>query len=183
MKIHEFRMDKLNQTNSNNRTLFESVVVSEVLQALQDWSKSSKNGVLIGGLALSYHIKPRHTQDIDMIYLSGDDIPANVTGFKKIRKLSFQHNQTHVEVEVLPASFINKVKGLVDHVIKTSSTLDNINVASANGLVALKLSRFSRQDQADIEQLIIHADANIDEYKQWLSVSDIQNFMSIKNSI
>jgi len=183
MKISEFRMDKLNQSNSNDRSLFESVVANEVLLALQDWTKISSNGVLIGGLALSYHIKPRHTQDIDMIYLTGDDIPETVTGFRKIRNHEFQHNQTHVEVEVLPANFIDQPQELVNRVIRTSLKINNTNIASANGLVALKLGRFSRQDQADIEQLIIHANANINEYTKWLSDLQIKRFNSIMNSL
>jgi len=176
-------MDKLNQSDSNNRTLFESVVANEVLLALRDWTKVSSNGVIIGGLALSYHVKPRHTQDIDIVYVSSNDIPDVIPGFKKIRKHAFQHNQTHVEVEVLPADFIDKPKELVNHVIETSLSIDNANVASANGLVALKLGRFSRQDQADIEQLIIHADATIDEYVKWLTDLQISRFNSIKGSL
>lgn len=55
---------KCNFVNDGSRTLVESILISEVAKAILDWQKEVPNvGVLIGGLALSYYVKPRSTID------------------------------------------------------------------------------------------------------------------------
>jgi len=172
-------MTKINQNNNHNRLLFESIVVPEVISALTDWTNINASGTLIGGLALSFYIKPRHTQDVDLLYLSEDEIPLNVVGFKKTRDNCFQHNKTHVEIEVLTPAFIDTSEELIERVIKTSITSSGMKIASANGLVALKLGRGNLQDQADIEQLYIHAEANITEFNKLLNSKEKRLFNRI----
>ena len=87
--------------SEHTRTLFESVMMPEVVMALQDWIRGGAHGVLIGGAALSYHVRPRFTQDLDVLFLQASDIPAQISGFKRTRPSAFQHNKTHVEVEVV----------------------------------------------------------------------------------
>jgi hypothetical protein len=45
-------------------------------------------------------------------------------------------------------------KEIVDQIIRTTTFSDGIQIASAPGLVALKLFRFSAQDRADIVGLL-----------------------------
>lgn len=146
-------IEKMNDINDGSRSLFESVVSNEVLDALTDWVSSGSDGVLIGGLALSYYVKPRSTMDVDVLFLSPEQIPDSVPDFKRHRKGAFQHNKTHVEIEVLTPKTINITTELVQSVIDTSIVKDGIRIASPSALIALKLGRFSRQDQADIEAL------------------------------
>ena len=57
-----------NFVNNGKRTLIESILVPEVAKAILDWQNEVPNvGVLIGGLALSYYVKPRST--IDGVFL------------------------------------------------------------------------------------------------------------------
>ena len=146
--------EKLNHYNDGTRTLFESIPVPEVNQALIDWNKYKHNGVLIGGCALSFYTRPRATMNVDVLFLTDDAIPKEVIGFKRTRPSAFQHNETHVEIELVTSQLVGISHELTQKVFDTSLISDNIKIASPTGLVALKLHRFSRQDQADIEQLV-----------------------------
>lgn len=145
---------KMNSSNDGTRSLLESVAVPEVGQALKDWIKNSKSaGVLIGGLALSFYIKPRTTMDVDYLFLSKDDIPTNVPGFKRTRPGAFQHNRTHVEIEVVDYTSINIPISIAEIVTATAANHGETKVASPSGIVALKLFRANMRDKADIWEL------------------------------
>jgi hypothetical protein len=145
---------KMSSMNNGKRTLKESIMSNEVIDALEEWKYYNKSDcVLIGGVALSYYIKPRYTQDVDFLFLSETDIPDNVDKFKRFRKGAFRNNKTHVEVEVISPETINTNKNTVKAVFDTAKIVDGVKVASPSGLVALKLGRFSYQDMADIQEL------------------------------
>ncbi len=152
MRLRE--ITKMRGANNGKRSLFESVMAPELIAALQDWQKQVPNGVLIGGLALSYHVRPRMTQDLDFLYLHASDVPDQVPGFKRIRPHAFEHDQTHVEVEIITPDFVKIPVALAERVIATATESDGIRIATAAGLVALKLFRLSLQDKADIVALI-----------------------------
>jgi len=152
MRLRDFT--KMHINNDGKRSLFESVMAPELIAALRDWQTAAPNGVLIGGLALSYHVRPRMTQDLDFLYLHERDVPTKVPGFKRIRPHSFQHDKTHVEVEIITPEFVNIPVDLVERVFSTATISNGIRVASAAALTALKLFRLSLQDKADIVALI-----------------------------
>ena len=137
--------------------------------------------MIIGGLALSYWSLPRHTQDIDVLFLNKTDIPLHLDNFKRTRDHGFIHLQTHVEVEVLDAECLKLKPELVDAIIKTAHDDNGIKVASKSGLVASKLSRFSRQDQADIENLIKLGGVDLSEFP--LTPVQLSNFKKIKDDL
>ena len=173
----KFRIDLMKSINDGTRSLFESIMVPEVEHALKKWSKLNINSVLIGGLALSYYNVPRYTQDIDILFLSKNDVPFKLDGFKKIRNHSFQCNDTHVEIELLDSDFLNISNNLVKEIFKTSIKKDDMLIASPSGLVALKLQRFSRQDQADIE--VLSKNHKIDLKNYTLTKDHIEKYESI----
>lgn len=181
-KIQEFRIiDKMNTININ-RTLFESVIMPEVEVALKNWIENNDGDcVLIGGLALSYYVKPRSTTDVDILFLSYNNIPEKVDKFKKHRNLAFQHNLTHVEIETVTPESINVPIEIVEKVFDTAIISDNIKIASPSGLVALKLFRFNRQDQADIENLIINTDIDLNQFN--IPINLLMKYNKIKKSI
>ena len=182
-KINELRnIGKMNFVNYGDRSIFESIVSKEVDQALKDWiSDTNSNFVLIGGLALSFYVKPRYTMDIGVLFLSTNDIPDNVKKFKQHRQGAFQHNETHVEVETVTPKSINISIELAQDVFDTSEVHDGIRIASTSGMVALKLNRFSRQDQADIESLLKYT--KIDLTKFSLSKEVMERFNKFKREI
>jgi len=144
-----------NTKNNGSRTLMESILVPEVDKAIMDWKHNSQcNAVLIGGLALSYYIKPRYTMDVDFLFMGLEQIPNSVPGFKRHRKLAFEHNKTGVEIEVLTPNSINMSEELAHDINNTALEKDGLIIASREGLIAAKLLRYSLQDQADIAELL-----------------------------
>jgi hypothetical protein len=139
--------------NRGDRSLTESVMNPEIIIALRDWAKSTASGVLIGALGLSFHCKPRFTQDIDFLFLQPRDVPDTIGGFSRIGS-GFRHDRTHIAVDIFTPSSINIPRDIAEQVIGTVTLSDNIRVASASGLVALKLFRSSMQDKADMVALI-----------------------------
>jgi len=156
---------KTNMVNDGTRTLSESIVVWEVGVAFDDFVKATKDEhfVLIGGLALSFYVKPRTTTDVDVLFLSDGDIPASLDKFNH-HSGAFEHKMTGVEVEVLSPTAINLPQHIAEHIFATARKVDGVKIASPAGLVVSKLGRFNRQDQADIESLLKYEKFNIDEY-------------------
>lgn len=148
-------LTKTRTINFGNRSLMQSVLYPEVVAALEQLRQNGwpPTGVLIGGIALSFHVKPRATQDIDLLFLTPDAIPDAMEGFRRHRSNAFEHLQTGVEVEVVSPATINIGMGLARAVFDAAVVTNGIRVASPSGLVALKLQRLHAIDEADIVQL------------------------------
>lgn len=164
--------------NDGSRSLLESVMVPEVVQALKDL-RHQFNGVIIGGLALSYYCKPRYTQDIDSLFNSESEFPDELRGFKKNRKHGYIHNNTHVELELLTPQHLNNdiSPETAKKIIDTAIEVDGIKIASKSGLVAAKLGRASYKDKDDIIQLILTGDVDVSDYN--LSSDKIKLFSQL----
>ena len=88
MRLREF--SKMLSHNDGTRTLFESTMSAEVVSALTDWQKAKVHDcVLVGGLALSFYVRPRFTSDADFLFLATDNIPMFVDRFKRNRPVAF----------------------------------------------------------------------------------------------
>lgn len=188
MRLKEV-IDNLNKSSNNDfsRPLLESIVAPEVQSALKKWIKNAKDsGVLIGGLALSFHGKPRQTMDVDVAYVTPNEIPGNVPGFKRIRQHSYMDLDTHVEIEVLDPQFMKVPPNLVKKVRDTAIISNGMKVASKSGVVAIKLGRAERennlQDQADIQHLIKTGNVDVSEFKDVLTSGQINLFNKIYHS-
>jgi hypothetical protein len=161
MKLRD--LIKCNGPNDGTRSLMESILVPEVGQALSDWLSAFRKDswVLIGGLALSYYGKPRTTTDLDILLLSTTDIPRRLEGFKRTRSQAFQHSKTHVEVEAWSPASVNMPQDVAQKIFDTSVVRDGVRIASREGLIASKLSRFKLQDQADMATLLELGDMDL----------------------
>lgn len=164
MKLRDLAL--CNNHNDGTRSLFESILVPEVEAAFKDWNRFAVDAkcVLIGGIALSFYVKPRMTTDADQLFMSASDIPVAVDGFKRTRPGAFMHKQTHVEIEVLTPSSINMTVALAQAVFDNAQVHDGIRVAEPSGIVAAKLGRFKLRDQADIEELLAHFEIALARY-------------------
>lgn len=152
MKLRDIR--KMNGPNDGTRLLEESIAIPEVAAALMQWKKETGlKGVLIGGCAVSYYTRPRGTTDVDYLFMSDNDFPNEVSGFRRNRKGAFEHKETGVEVEIVSPQSINISKELLKKVFETAKQIDGINIASPSGLVALKLQRMKKYDEGDIAAL------------------------------
>jgi hypothetical protein len=147
-------ISKMQTINDGTRTLFESVMMPEIVIALRDWSEARAGGVLIGALGLSYYARPRMTQDVDFLFLHDDDVPASVPGFTRTDDHEFQHDKTLVRVDIITTNVAHISPQIIRQVIDSAVESDGVKIASASGLVALKLHRLSMQHEADIIALI-----------------------------
>jgi len=174
--------------NNGFRSLFESIIPNEVILALKDWKENynSKNYIIIGGIALSYYIKPRYTEDIDLAFLSYDDIPSNVFKFRRNRDHSFEHIKTGVEIELLTPKHLDRGYNFFETIFENSKESDGIKIASPESLIALKLRRFSNTDQNDITELYKYCVENnleIDLEKYELSNIEYDNYNQLISNI
>ena len=176
MKIRD--LFKMTDKNDGSRTLFESTMIPEIVKVLQDWRKENTDCILIGGLALAYHSIPRMTIDVDFLFFSENNIPDTVRGFKRIRPHAFQHNETHVEIELLTGEFLKISPVIVKNTFETAIESNGLKIASASSLVALKLYRLSMQDKADIVSLLKFSNvSDLSEYN--LPENMMKNFQEL----
>jgi hypothetical protein len=146
-------MNRINDA-AHSRSLIDSIMIHELIVALRDWTKADAGGALIGAVALSFHVRPRMTQDLDFLFLDETSAPDQVSGFSRITPVLFRHDRTGVDVNVLTPSAIRAPMEVAQEVARTAIVSDGVPVASERGLVALKLFRSSFQDRADIVALI-----------------------------
>jgi len=156
------KLTKMQTINNGTRSLIESIMSPEVIAALRDWVRSTRSaatgeaaGVVIGGLGLSYHCKPSYTQDVYLLFLGAAHVPNHVRGFTRTSTGKFRHDRTQVEVHVAIPLSIGVPDEIAEHVIITATFSNGIRVATASGLVVLKLFGARRlQDDADAAALI-----------------------------
>ena len=164
--MHLRDLTKTREINRGDRSLMESVLYPEVIAALNDWKAGGwrPSSILIGGVALSFHAKPRTTQDIDILFLTPDAAPDAVPGFRRHRAGAFEHIETGIEVEIITPQSINVRPDLIKAVVDDAVENDGIRIASVSGLVALKLQSLRLIDKADIVQLINTGRVNLDPF-------------------
>jgi hypothetical protein len=156
-KLQESAMrnvSKMRTVNDGTRSLFESVMLPEIVIALREWNSAAPECVLIGSLGLSYYVKPRMTQNIDVLMLSDSCIPDQVAGFRKMHPHAFRHDETNVGVNIVTPEHVAINPAIIQRVFATAVENDNIKIANPSGLVALKLFQNSIQAIADMVQLI-----------------------------
>lgn len=154
-------------TTCAGRSLLQSVLMPEVGAALAAWIKASgpNKGVLIGGLAVSFYIKPFVTTDVDLLFLSEEDIPKDVPGFTHDRGRAFQDSTYQVTIDTFtPASFGGTIPdAIARQVVSTAIENSGMRIASREGLIAMKLCRRSLRDQADVVDILnAYPDTHLD---------------------
>ena len=129
-------------------------MLPEVILALGGWIKAHGGGVLIGTVAHSFHVRPRLTQELDFLFVDTAPIPGTVSGFDRISPAMFRHSRTGVMVNLVTPAALGVPTEIAEEIARTAMLSDGVRVASESGLVALKVYRLSRQDQADIVALV-----------------------------
>ena len=154
--------------NDGKRSLVESILPNDVLAAMEDWTKAVRtDAVLVGGLARSFYVKPFYTDDIDFLFGSAADVPTDVRGFERLSTSSprtrpyqggeclFRHRTSGIQVDALEPEDLDVPVAVLATVFETAILDNGVRIASASGLVAMKLfGRLRLQDQADIVDLI-----------------------------
>ena len=171
---------KKNASNTLNQTLVD---LANILGDKVEWA-------LCGGLSVGVYARARGTEDVDIIVRDASVIDSIEqicnTIFKRTRMHAMVHKSTGVEVEILDPAFIKVDPSIISTAIKTSQIVllgnASVRVVTKNGLIALKLTRASSQDVADIETILqLHPDIDLSEYK--LQQKEIELFHNIKNSV
>lgn len=147
------------------KTLREAALVPEVRGAVERWFKSQpapQQGVLIGGLALSFYARPRQTMDVDLLFADHAPQEVNTTFFKRTRDHAAIDKKDHVELEFVTHKTIGVPKAVTDRVIETAwggRTPEQPRIASLDSMIVLKLygadsPRRRLQDSADIQAML-----------------------------
>lgn len=120
---------KMNTVNDagHSRSLIESLMMPEVISALRDWTEAAAGEVLIGAAALSFHVRPRMTQDLDFLFLDGTT--NTVPGYSWISPVLFRHDRTGVEVNALTPAAIQVPLEVAEEVARTAMASDDVRVA------------------------------------------------------
>jgi hypothetical protein len=173
----------------------QAALLPEVGAALLAWvaaetPENVAHGVLIGAVALSFYVKPRYTEDVDILFLHKSDIPTTIPGFKAHRKGAFQENKTHVEIEVVTGnSFSPPVpQAIVSKVFATAVMHGKIRVASAEGLVALKLYGAGNperhfKDLGDVTSILLEHNPKLDMIGWNLGEEEIARYFEVKTKL
>lgn len=77
----------------------------------------------------------------------------------------FRHDRTGVDVNAVTPAAIQVPLEVAEEVARTAIMNDSVRVASESGLVALKLFRQSRQDEADIVALVKTGRADLSSFR------------------
>ena len=125
---------------------------------------------LIGGVAMAFHAKPRFTKDIDLLVTTEalDEVASVLTteGYRRtgdpwtfkntnltLHRFLKVEQEDELAVDVLVAGSAEHRQMIEQADIAESKTLGSVRVVRRKDLVRLKQARFSKLDQADIEEL------------------------------
>jgi len=156
MRFRLRNMSLMNATTNAGRSLLQSVMAPQVQYALGKWIKQAHRGLLIGGLALSYYVKPRYTADIDLLFRCEEEVPDEVRGFERRDVHTFQEWRHRVEVKVMTAAMLKPQvpEAVILKLFETAVESSGLSIVSKEGLAALKLYGERMQDRADIVALL-----------------------------
>lgn len=186
-------LESVIQFASEFRMLFRDKIVPHRLAfALSDLVKNLKSEqYAIGGdLAIGFH-SPRGREEIELIYHS-DRVLVDLhesDAFETHQLYALKHKNTGIVINLVtpefgyPALQKNTFERVLETVTMEMIHEHKIRIVSAVALVALKLLRYSRQDQADIEGLLQYNNINEADLRAFnLSEKHIQNFHEITNN-
>jgi hypothetical protein len=147
---------------------------------------------LIGGIAASFRSQPRFTRDIDFLVQVPqivlprllDDLHGRGFDFDTVATIAewTHHHMVTLSYHGVRIDWLKPIIPAYLHILQhaTDETwLDRpIRIASADGLILLKLLAFRTQDQLDIENLVA---ANLDELDldwikaEWQNLADLDD--------
>jgi hypothetical protein len=150
------------QPGTSREVLDGALELADVLKSL------GVNYTLIGGLAAGYRTNPRFTRDIDFLLNIPQLKLPSVLSELAARGFAFdematirewtQHHMVVLSYHGIRVDWLKPVLPIYQHVLDRSISETwlgrPIRVASAEGLILLKLLAFRLQDQLDIESLV-----------------------------
>lgn len=152
---------------------------------------------LIGGLATSYRSQPRFTKDVDFLVKTPQIVLPSLLedllgrGFELDTVAAVdewsKHHMTVIYYKDIRIDWLKPVIPAYLHVLERAvdeRLLDrHIRIASAEGLILLKLLAFRGQDQVDIENLVAanRDTLDLDWIKgEWVAVAELDDPRMLK---
>ena len=176
-------ISKMNQPNDGKRALFESILSHEVIDTLTDWNINYLGEyILMGDLALSYYIKPRFSNEIEILLIDNSVSTIKVDTFEQLNEFLFRHIKTNIIIKLVTNGLLKLPKEIYLKVIETAQISDKIKITSPFGIVALKIESFNLQNKADIGALL---QLNLIDLKDFeiLKESSIEKYKKLKTFI
>lgn len=138
--------------------LDEAALNPGVRRALKLLATQPLQGALIGTLAMNFHRRVRYRLSLTLLFASVDDI-ALPSEFVRHSPLAYTDSATGVEVLTFTADTADIPRDVVDRVLQTADMRGGMRVASAEGLVAVKLyaslgRRRTSAQLADVQDLL-----------------------------
>ena len=145
-------------------------VFEEFKRLIQELEKQKVRYALVGGVAMAFYTDPRFTQDIDLLVESVDfvkikGILENEGYFESASPWTFSNVAIELHrflkvaapvdemmIDILIAKD-DEVKRIIQDALEADSEEGRVMVANKKDLIWLKRTRYSKQDQADIEKL------------------------------
>jgi len=155
-------------------------------------SRAGVSYALIGGLATGYRSRPRYTKDVDFILdIPQISLPAVLDslgslGFEFDRTRCIEefsrHHMTVLWRHGVRIDWLKPVLPAYRHVLEQARAepgpAGSIRVATAEGLILLKLLAFRLQDQTDIEALVAANGSSLDVgwiKAEWESIYELED--------
>jgi hypothetical protein len=180
---------------------FEPDMLAGLTAFTQAMARHQVAYALIGGMATSYRAQPRFTKDLDFLLavpqlvlpilledLAAHGFTMEVAG---VIEEWTRHHLATVSFHGTPVDWLKPVLPVYQHVLegaKEESWLGRrVRIATAEGLILLKLLAFRAQDLADIESLVAAHRDHLDVSwicSEWQTVADLadprmQRFLEI----
>lgn len=152
---------------ANDSELIASELLGGALELADSLNQFQLNYALIGGLAAGYRTHARFTRDVDFLLAVPqitlppllEDLSKRGFSFDRLTAIR-EFTQEHMTVLSYHGIRIDLLKPVIpaylhvlDHATEENWLEHRIRVASAEGLILLKLLAFRTQDQLDIENL------------------------------
>ncbi len=145
-------------------------VFEEFKRLIRELEKQKVRYALVGGVAMAFYADPRFTRDIDLLVESVDFVKikgilendgyfesASPRTFSNVaielhRFLKVAAPVDEMMIDILIAED-DEVKRIIQDALEADSEEGRVMVANKKDLIWLKRTRYSKQDQADIEKL------------------------------
>src|SRR5262245_9185939 len=167
-------------------------LTTALLELARAFEQKNVSYALIGGVATAFRSRPRFTRDLDFLLevpqLTLPLLLAELTqrGFTfEPATVIRQWNQEHLTTLTFQGVRIDWLKPvlscyrhIIDHAMPEQLSGSMVRIASAEGLILLKLIAFRDQDQSDIRNLLAANRGRLDLAsirQDWQSVADLSD--------
>lgn len=144
-------------------------IYEEFFSIIKQLNDADIQYTVVGGIALSFHVEPRYTKDIDFLVLSncidnlktilksmGYTFEAQPWTFKNtnitLHRLTKIEDEEGLTIDLLEASEKRHIQ-IIENSITEETEYGLVHIATREDLIWMKRLRNSKQDIADIEAL------------------------------